>query len=100
MLEHRYDLRISESCVGPNRLMVERQDPDNFPRLQTRERCALEIAAYVFNVHAQKPLKRLNAEISNGARGLNFGLCIILSHHCVDARSDCSGETVHMHKIV
>ena len=27
---------------------MERQDPDNFPRLQTRERCALEIAAYVF----------------------------------------------------
>ena len=30
--------------------MVERQDPDNFTRFQTRERCALEIAAYVFNV--------------------------------------------------
>ena len=29
--------------------MVERPDPDNFTRLQTRERCALEIAAYVFN---------------------------------------------------
>ena len=29
--------------------MVERQDPDNFPCLQMRERCALEIAAYVFN---------------------------------------------------
>ena len=35
-------------CVDPNPLRVERQDPDNFPRLQTRERCALEIAAYVF----------------------------------------------------
>ena len=52
MLEHRYDIRISESGVDPNRLMVERQDPDNFPRLQTRERCALEIAAYVFKVFA------------------------------------------------
>ena len=50
MSEHRYDIRISESCVDPNPLMVERQDPDNFPRLQTRERCALEIAAYVFNM--------------------------------------------------
>ena len=48
MSEHRYDKSISESCVDPNRLMVERQDPDNLPRLQTRERCALEIAAYVF----------------------------------------------------
>ena len=49
MWEHRYDIRITESCVDPNPLMVERQDPDNFPRLQTWERCALEIAAYVFN---------------------------------------------------
>ena len=45
MSEHRYDIRISD----PNPLRVERQDPDNFPRLQTRKRCALEIAAYVFN---------------------------------------------------
>ena len=29
--------------------MVERQDPDNFTRFKTRESCALEIAAYVFN---------------------------------------------------
>ena len=40
--------KISERCVDPNPLMVERQDPDNFTRFQTRERCALEIAAYVF----------------------------------------------------
>ena len=43
--EHRYDIRISESCVDPNPLMVERQDPDSFTHFQTRERCALEIAA-------------------------------------------------------
>ena len=49
MLEHRYDIRMWESCVEPNLLMVERQDPDNCIRFQTRERCALEIAAYVFN---------------------------------------------------
>ena len=49
MSEHRYYIRISESCVDPNPLMVERQDPDNFTRFQTRERCALEITAYVFN---------------------------------------------------
>ena len=48
MLEHRYDIRMWESCVEPNLLMVERQDPDNCIRFQTRERCALEIAAYVF----------------------------------------------------
>ena len=49
MTEHRYDIRISESCVDPNPLMVKRQDPENFTRFQMRERCALEIAAYVFN---------------------------------------------------
>ena len=48
MSEHRYDIRISKSSVDPNPLMVERQDPDNFTRFQARERCALEIAAYVF----------------------------------------------------
>ena len=48
MSEHRYDIRISESCVDPNPLMIERQDPHNFTRFPTRERCALEIAAYVF----------------------------------------------------
>ena len=48
MSEHRYDIRILEICVDPNPLMVERQDPDNFTRFKTRERCALEIAAYVF----------------------------------------------------
>ena len=48
MSEHRYNIRISESCVDQNPLMVERQDPDNLTRFQTRERCALEIAAYVF----------------------------------------------------
>ena len=50
MLEHRYDIRMWESCVDPNPLMVERQDPDNCIRFQTRKRCALEIAAYVFNL--------------------------------------------------
>ena len=48
MSEHWYDISTSESCVDPNPLMVERQDPDNFTRFQTQERCALEIAAYVF----------------------------------------------------
>ena len=56
MSEHQYDIRISEICVDPNPLMVERQDPDNFTRFQTRERCALEIAAYVFKLHSNVPL--------------------------------------------
>ena len=57
MSERRYDIRLLESCVDPNSLMVERQDPDNFPCLQTRERCALEIAAYVFNQPIKKETK-------------------------------------------
>ena len=48
MSEHRYNIRVSESCIDPNPLMVERQDPDNLTRFQTWERCALEKAAYVF----------------------------------------------------
>ena len=63
MSEHRYDIRISESCVDPNPLMVERQDPDNFTRFQTRERCALEKAAYVFNA-GQKYCRMLQGEHS------------------------------------
>ena len=50
MSKTRYDIRISESFVDPNHLMVERQDPDNFTRFQTQERCALEIAPYVFKL--------------------------------------------------
>ena len=50
MSEHRYDVRIPESCVDPNPWKVERQDPDNFTCFQTRKMCAWEIAAYVFKV--------------------------------------------------
>ena len=53
MLEHPYDIRMWESNVDPNLLMVERQDPDNCIRFQSRERCALEIAAYVFKNDAK-----------------------------------------------
>ena len=60
MSEHQYDIRTSESCVDPNPLMVERQDPDNFTRFQTRERCALEVAAYVFNT--QVPISCVDPE--------------------------------------
>ena len=48
MPEHGYGIRILESCVNLIQLMVERQDPDSLNRFQKRERCALEIAAYVF----------------------------------------------------
>ena len=62
MSEHRYDIRISESCVDPNPLMVERQDPDKFTRFQTRERCALEITAYVFKDRIIKMTKCVTPE--------------------------------------
>ena len=58
MSEHQYDISISESCVDPNPLMVERQDPDNFTRFQARERCALEIAAYVFKYKFSNKTRR------------------------------------------
>ena len=54
MSGNRYDIRILKSCVDPNPLMVERQDPDSFTRFQTRERYALEIATYVF----KRPIKK------------------------------------------
>ena len=73
MSEHRYDIRISESCVDPNPLKVERQGADNFTRFQTRERCAFEIAAYVFNCHIsltdQYSLKRNTLRIYKGGLG-------------------------------
>ena len=59
MSEHRYGIRISESCIDPNPLMVERQDPDNFTRFQTRERFALEIVAYVFKAKLFLDITRL-----------------------------------------
>ena len=64
--ERRCDIRISESCVDPNLLMVERQDPDNFTLFQTRERWALEIAAYVF-----KGMITLSSQFSN-KKGIGF----------------------------
>ena len=48
MSEYRYDISVYESCVGPNPLKVERQDPDNFTYFPTRKRCAWDLAAYVF----------------------------------------------------
>ena len=60
MLEHRYDIRISESYVDPNPLMVETKDPDNFTCFQTREKCALEIAANVFNKQAFLNIIKVN----------------------------------------
>ena len=56
MSEHQYGIRILEGCVDPNPLMVERQDPVSVTRFQTRERCALEIAAHVFNRQMISPL--------------------------------------------
>ena len=56
MSEHRYYTRISESDVDPNPSMVERQDPNNFTRFQTRERCALEIAAYIFKLKLKEKM--------------------------------------------
>ena len=85
MSEHRYDKNIG-SCVDPNPLKVERQDPDNFPRLQTRESCALEIAAYVFNkANLSDFLLDLNLFITNG----------IVSSKIYDKRGDFNFEIIN-----
>ena len=77
MLEHRYDIRISESYVDPNPIMVEIQDPDNFTHFQTRKRCALEIAAYVFKNKSLNPLiaKKIFIHVRKAEDGpyLDFG---------------------------
>ena len=64
MSEHRYDIRMLESCVDPNLLMVERQDPDNFIGFQTQERCTLEIAAYVFKGKLYQPQHVISNDVA------------------------------------
>ena len=69
MSEHRYDIRRLESCVDPNPFMVERQDPDNITRFQTRERRTLKIDAYVFNCHQ----KNAGCILTNLAKRILYG---------------------------
>ena len=93
MLEHRYDIRISESYIYPNPLMVEIQDPDNFTRFQTQERCALEIAAYVFK-NSGEVLDKLKARDFNATSLptcyfllftlLYINLLVLLKEHSIE----------------
>ena len=78
MSEHRDDIRLSESCLDPNPFMAERQDPDNFPRLQTRERCALEIAAYVFKLLTAHHFEFQN--FKGGCTGLSESTLVKMPH--------------------
>ena len=73
--EYRYDISISESCVDPNPLMVERQDPDNFTRFQTWGRCALEIAVYVFKEETIENQDRYTCTIKHADSRMNFKSC-------------------------
>ena len=43
MRKHPPDVNVSETCIDANFKMVERRDPDNFPRFPTQERCAWTI---------------------------------------------------------
>ena len=74
--EHRYAIRISESCVDQNPSIVERHDPDNFTCFQTWERCPMEIAAYVFKltIYIEHLHCSVRFIISNTA--LNFSVII------------------------
>ena len=48
----------------------------------------------------QIPLIYTNAEVSNGARGLNFGLSLYLHPYFMDASSEGSGESGHMCRLI
>ena len=43
MRKHPPDVNVSETCIDANLKMVERQDPDNFPRFPPQEWCAWTI---------------------------------------------------------
>ena len=45
--------------------------------------------------YAQKPLLNHNAEVSSGAKGLNFGPSVRLYPNFVHASSKCLSESVH-----
>ena len=59
--------------------MVERQDPDNFTRFQTREKCALEIAAYVFKLLTVAVFMFTKKEMENSIVKKKFDSFHILS---------------------
>ena len=94
MSDHRYEIRISESCVDPNPIIAERQVPDNFTRFQTRERCALEIAAYVFNALAD-----IHYVLSE-TKCLKIGLSLYLRLLFVYAGTEVSGVSARLHWLV
>ena len=48
MSEHRYDKNIGKLCSSESVNGRKTGPRQQFPCLQTRERCAVEIAAYVF----------------------------------------------------
>ena len=43
MRKYPPDVSESDTCINANLKMVERRDPDNFPRFPPREKCALTI---------------------------------------------------------
>ena len=43
MRKYPPDVNVSETCIDANLKMVERRDPDNFPRFPLQEWCAWTI---------------------------------------------------------
>ena len=43
MQKHPADINVSKNCIDANLEMVERRDPDNFPRFPPQEWCAWTI---------------------------------------------------------
>ena len=54
----------------------------------------------VLIVYAQKPHLNAHAEVSSGARGLNFVLSLHLHPYFVYASGEGSDETAHMRRLV
>ena len=53
----------------------------------------------VLIAYAQKPSLNAHADISSGARGLNFGLSLHLLTNFVYSSSEGSGESVHLQRL-
>ena len=54
---------------------------------------------YLSHNYAKMPLIIAHADVSNKARGLNFGQGLHLHPNLVYARSEGSGESAHMRRL-
>ena len=55
MRKYPTDVSVSENCIDTNLEMIERRDPDNFPRFPQQEWCARTIPEIALNVNVTFP---------------------------------------------